>query len=116
MSRSSLVLPALFMALAVAGCAAPKAQQAHFVFESGDSTDCWRSVRLDYVQIAKKFAADQKVSFGFAGTHSHVLILQNRALVFARVTFDKGPGTDVFTLDIDSSGNVIKSYPVHIGD
>ena len=120
MRRSPPILGALCLALVVAGCAAPEhrpeAQRANFVFASDDTTDCWRSVRLDYMQICKKFAADQKVSFDFAGTHSHLLILQDGTLVFARVMFDKGPGTDVFTLDIDSSGNVIRSYPVHTGD
>ena len=95
-----------------AGCAAQK--PSWFMFGDTSEGD-WQS-RVDFVGIAKRYALTQGIKFQFERSHSHLLIFGHGDAVFARVTFDSGPGSYFYEVDIDSSGRVVRDHPVRVSN
>ena len=97
----------------MAGCTAPghaRDPANYFLFNADKGSGLWRARWVDFEQVAKAYAARNKIPFSFEGTSAGLSVFQEDGALVARILFSSGFGSPFLAVDMAPSGKVIRHH------
>jgi hypothetical protein len=113
MRRTNLIILSAIV-LSFVGCATQEAElhkpREYFHFNQDPNSGFWRPRFDDFIGTAKAYAKRNNIPFDFNGTSASLTIFVKDGQLIARVEFFGKVGAPFLTLDMDTSGKVLRHY------